>query len=376
MIPGHFIFMNSIETVAKFQNFLSKLDEDNVDTIAHNLSDLIPSGDKVVSLLFIKTLLKFIPARPLGLKTIATMIQTMPCASRVEFKDIFLEYILVWFVEPNQPESCAFFTYLVENNYVEAEKYLDMLMIIFSKAEKLDNIIFVQLLYAIARIGKILYNTNSTKFSTVLEEFHIRSENIKIGANLDDNAEIYSDLYDKLIELKDNNWNIDDSIQYKKLLDAICSDNPSMLSRLDLSEPLYPSLLVPSSVLGFGPPLVSVAAFYGAFGCVKYFVENGFDIRDASDDEGISLAMFTAMGGNVEIAKYLASNIDCTGSASYAIEFFHKDAYDYFSQYKDERCFHHAAKVNNVLMMQELTGNHQGKDDYVFLVFISGLLFI
>ena len=326
--------MDSISLAKQFQWLLCKFDSEDSQTSENELEGILNQSDKQINLLFSRIFCSFIPSRSPRFKTYASLFSKVPSLSSPEFKDIFLTYLKNYLLEPNQPEVCEFFSYLVESKYIDLDKAFEILLSLFQSAESLQNIQFLQFLYCIFRIQDLL--KAHPKFTEVMNEFRIRYENIKIGVNLDENSEIFSFLYDQLLN------------PGKNPIKSIISDESEKLPSIEV---LDPNLYISPSILSFAPPLPCVCAFYGAFKSLQVLYSQGL-VNETHDDEDRSISQFAAAGGNVPLLKYLneTQKVDFTNSIDYCIEYFQEDAYDYLSTNfpLSSTVFHSAAKVNNV----------------------------
>lgn len=70
----------------------------------------------------------------------------------------------------------------------------------------------------------------------------------------------------------------------------------------DVNYEVQPSIVTPSELLLDHPPLVSVAAFYGAVRCFKYLMMNNASLGKI-DHDGISVSQFATAGGSLEIFR-------------------------------------------------------------------------
>ncbi|KAK8888096.1 hypothetical protein M9Y10_039157 [Tritrichomonas musculus] len=346
--------MDSISLAKQFQWILCKFDSEDDQASEKELENILNQSDKQINLLFSRIFFNFIPSRTTHFKTYASLFSKIPSLSSPEFKDIFLSYLRDYLLEPNQPEICEFFTFLVESKYIELDKAFEILLSLFQSAEKLQNIQFLQFLYCIFRIQNLL--KTHPKYPDLMNEFNIRIENIKIGVNIDDNSEIFSYLYEQLLNPE------------KNPIKNIISDESEKIPSF---ESLDPSLYVSPSILSFAPPLSCVCAYYGALKTLKAVVSRGQNIKDDVDDEGRTLSQFASASGNVELLKYLKDTIkaDFTNSLDYSIEYFRDDAFEYLiSQFPlSPTAIHSACKANNVSKLEFLISKKvklDSRDEY------------
>lgn len=268
--------MDSISLAKQFQWLLCKFDSEDSPTSIKELEDILNQSNKQIYLLFSRIFCSFIPSRSNHFQTYATLFTKVPSLSNPEFKDIFLTYLREYILEPNQPEVCEFFSYLVESKYIDYDKAFDILLSIFQSAEKLQNIQFLQLLYCVFRIQDQL--RSHPKYPEVMNEFRIRNDNIQIGANLDDNAEIYSYLYKQFKN------------PGKNPIKSILSDESEKLATFSV---LDPNLYVSPSILSFSPPISCVCAFYGSLNSLQSLYSKRL-VHEIIDDDDRTISQFAA----------------------------------------------------------------------------------
>ena len=344
--------MDFVSLTDEFQSLLSKYCNDDNTSIIDEIEKIIKDSDKQSMLLFSKVLCSFLTSRVKYFKVYSSMLNDVPSLQSPEFKDIFITYFKTQLIEPDLPSLCEFFTYMLDINYLSIDEYVNILLGIFENAQKLENIIFVQLLYSVFRVKSDL--TQSEKFDQLMNEFKIRYDNIKIGVNLDDNSEIYVFLYEQLENPSEN------PVSY------IIADEDEKIPDF---ETLEPSLYVSPSILSFSPKRIHVCAFYGAIKCMKKMIQQGVNLNE-EDDEGRTVAQFAAAGGNIEILKLLKEKgVDFTDSLSFAIEYFQDEAFEYLLSFcpLTDQLFHSAAKTNNISKMKYLISKNvppEGRDEY------------
>ena len=134
---------------------------------------------------------------------------------------------------------------------------------------------------------------------------------------------------------------------------------------LDVNSTLDGSLLTPSSMITFGPPLACVAAFYGSLKCLKVLVSHGADLSVPDDEERL-VSHFAAASGNVDLLEYLKEQSQSFVLApSAAVEYWRYDAFDWLHKNVfptlegiepegKPTMLHAAAKVNNVKIAEVL----------------------
>lgn len=347
--------MESIALGKEFQSLLCKLESTNHQALEDRIEEILQSLDKQVIQLFSKIFCSFIPSRTLNFKSYSNFFLTIPSLSNPIVKDIFLATMKNQMRTPNQPELCEFFSYLVENKYVDLDNAIEIILFLLKSPEKLQNLQFLQFLYCVFRIQNIL--EPHPKYTQITNEFKIRYDNINIGANLDENAPIYTFLYEQLKQPETNPLiNI--------ISDSVVTNHPF--------DVLEPSLFISSSLLSFTPPLSCVCAFCAALNSLKSL---GAQIVSDEDDEGRTVADFAAASGNIEVLKYLKSlNVDFSEALRYCIEFFRDDAFDFlvsFTPLKESpsaSLLHSAAKVNNIAKLEYLISTKKlslnYRDDY------------
>ena len=346
--------MDSISLAKQFQWLLCKFDSEDGQTSEKELENIINQSDKQVNLLFSRIFCNFIPSRSTRFNKYATLFTKVPSLSNPEFKDIFLTYLQNYLLEPNQPEICEFFSFLIESKYIGIDKAFEILISLFQSAEKLQNLQFLQFLYCIFRIQDQL--KAHTRYPELMNEFKIRYENIKIGVNLDENSEIYSFLYDQLLNPE------------KNPIKNIIADESEKIPNFEV---LDPTLYVSPSILSFSPPISCVCAFYGAIKTLKSLSKEGRLHADDADDDGRTLCQFAAAGGNIAVLKYLKETIkaDFSNSLDYAIEYFQDEAFEYITSLfpLSPTSLHSAAKVNNISKFEFFISKNfplENRDEY------------
>ncbi|OHT09695.1 hypothetical protein TRFO_21314 [Tritrichomonas foetus] len=346
--------MDSIELAAQFQSLFSKFSHDNNEAVIDELESILKDSNKQIFVLFSRIFCNFVSKRSKEFQIYANLFKIVPSLSNPELKDIFLTSLKAQMIEPDQPEICEFFTYLVESNYIDVENALDLLLSIFKSPEKLQNIQFCQFLFCIYRIQNLF--KGHQKFNEKKKEFQIRNDNIKININLDDKKKIFLFLYEQLCK-QDHN-----SIK-KKLSD----DAEHLLqNQFDILEP---NLVVSPSILSFSPSIACACAFYGALNCLKALSAHGVDLNQP-DDEERTIAQFAAAGGSVEVLKFLKEKrVSFSGALEYAAQFYRNEAFEYLTSVcrLDGRIFHSAVKSNNIHIIKYLISKNvpfETRDEY------------
>jgi hypothetical protein len=356
---------NEISWALRVQDLLALLTPGTFEptVVEFNSAIFADSSDRRIET-FSRAFFNLIPARPVFFQLLSNFVLKITIFTKVEPKSIFVRALRSQLEEPNRPESCLFATYLVESGFITADILLDLLSDIFSNAQSLDNLQFGQLLHAIYRIRALLSKATQVKFAPVMAEFKLRADNIGIGVNLDDNADLYAELYQNFLDPPDN--------EIQSIINCFYSDNAEQLSSILHSNESFvnysisSTLLLASSILSFSPPLVSVAAFFGAVNCVKLFASLHADLNEV-DGEERTIVHFAAASGSIELLHFLRSvdGIDFSGSLKYSVEYWHIEAFNWLHRevFRSQvavdppltpTALHAAAKVNNIRIVQLL----------------------
>ena len=356
----------SVDICRELQLRISRLSKDNLAENAAHVDDVVKSEKKGL-LSFSKVLFEVVPARPLEFPLFAEFVTKVSALADAENRKSFIAFLLTRLREPNQSEVCEFATHLVEAKFIEVGEYLSLLDAALDPS--FDNINYIQILYGIVRIAKLL-ETESTKFASVLAKLETRKANIEKEENMDYNADFYVMLYEALKDLQKGGWDIPEDYPNRQLLKCLMSDDSAKLEEmckgeLDVNSTLDGSLLTPSSMITFGPPLACVAAFYGSLKCLKVLVSHGADLSVPDDEERL-VSHFAAASGNVDLLEYLKEQSQSFVLApSAAVEYWRYDAFDWLHKNVfptlegiepegKPTMLHAAAKVNNVKIAEVL----------------------
>ena len=381
----------SVDICRELQLRISRLSKDNLAENAAHVDDVVKSEKKGL-LSFNKVLFEIVPARPLDFQLFAEFVTKVSALADAENRKSFIAFLLTRLREPNQSEVCEFATHLVESKFLEVGEYLSLLEAALDPS--FENINYIQILYGIVRIGRLL-ETESTKLASVLAKLETRKANIEKEENLDYNADFFVMLYDALKDIRKGGWDIPEDYPNRQLLKCLMSDDSAKLEELckgelDVNSTLDGSLLTPSSMITFGPPLACVAAFYGSLKCLKVLVSHGADLSVPDDEERL-VSDFAAASGNVELLEYLKEQEQSFVLApSAAVEYWRYDAFDWLHENVfptltgiepegKPTMLHAAAKVNNIKIaevLKEAEASTCVTDDYGVSFVLIGLLFM
>lgn len=102
------------------------------------------------------------------------------------------------------------------------------------------------------------------------------------------------------------------NVDERELINAIKKDNVKLLQKIFESKDVTKfsfstNLIIYDPVLQDKPPIISVAAFFGAANCLNYLIKSGVSLTTL-DNQSRSIQYFSVAGGNIEIIKILSSS--------------------------------------------------------------------
>ena len=359
---GHFTFMShAVEVCEELQLKIAKLSRENMAENAKHVDDVVKSQKKGL-FYFNKAFFSIVPARYLDFPVFAEFIMEIQSLKEATNRKAFVDFLLTRLKEPNQCELCEFSTHLVETKFLSPVEYLTLLDAALEKSS--GNINFIQVIYGIVRIGKLLQAESPKELARIMDKMTARVQGFERDECYDYNADLLTILFQSVLELQKKGWDIPEDYPNRQLLRCFMTDDSAKLEELckgglDISSPLDATLLTPCSMLSFGAPLTCAAAFHGALKCLKVLVGHGADLSSADDEERI-ITHFAAASGNIEVLAYLKEQSQSFVLApSAAVEYWRYDAFDWlhknvFPTLKGiepegkETMLHAAAKVNNI----------------------------
>ena len=161
----------------------------------------------------------------------------------------------------------------------------------------------------------------------------------------------------------------------------LSSDNIDALQDLsldpgfDFDQRVEPTLVCGSELLANYPTIISLSAFYGAVKCFKFlFINNAhLDINDLSEIPN-SIAVFAAVGGNIEIIRLLLTNhIDLSETVFYSIAYHKNRLFFWFLEQNanilenisnDGLSMMHFAAMSNNIEVAQICAEKQVKFDF------------
>lgn len=372
-----------IAVAEKIQTILAHLSQENISSSVNDINNIMHNEDVSYFNLFAKSIFNILPCRSKQLNVFAQLLKQVSLFNSNDYKSKFIKMLENMVSQSNNEITSIFLIYLYRAGTISSDDIFSILNNVLKNAHKLSNDIFNQIMICLTEGSSELSADNLNLLEQIYTAIQDRYHVIQSGLFQDENEPMFEYFNESLTTIRENNWNIPRDFPNKDLLEALKTDNVTLLKSIvqnsdDANLQFETSLLNAVPILSFSPPYVSVAAFYDSINCLKALVDLGANLT-AEDDEGRLPIQFAIAGGSQTCWTYLKKNseVNFKGCLATSIEYWCEDGFNWLVQniqdltYGLEESidcpFHAAAKINSISFTKKLIEfniPHMTTDEY------------